>query len=280
MSRRAWAATVAAVLAVGLAVVLGASAAPSSAAPTSLPMLTLALNGTSVTVGGTMQSGAVEVVTTVTKEAAGEPLLVYLKPGATYAQASAALAAHNGDLNALDPYGAVVFDAAAPKGTSSAQTRLQTGDYVALDAAGGNAGSRPHAEFTVTAAMAPAALPTPGATVWAIEFGFRGASTLHAGELVRFENAGYLVHMIDWIRVKNVATADRVKALLRAGKDGQAGKLASAFGTFAGPLSHGSLQQLVIGEKHGVYVLACFMTTQDGREHTRLGMERTIRIVK
>jgi hypothetical protein len=28
------------------------------------------------------------------------------------------------------------------------------------------------------------------------------------------------------------------------------------------------------------YVLACSMTTQDGCEHTQLGMERTIRIVK
>jgi hypothetical protein len=268
-----------AVIVAGLALMLGAIATPSSATPTSLPTLTLALNGTSVTVGGTMQSGAVEVVTTVTKEAAGEPLLVLLKPGATFAQASAALAAHHGDLNALNPYGAVVFDAAAAKGTSSAQTRLHAGNYVALDAVS-SAANPPHAEFTVTAATTPAVLPTPGATVWAIEFGFRGASTLHDGELVRFQNSGYLVHMIDWIRVKNLATANRVKALLRAGKDNQAGNLASAFGTFAGPLSHGGLQQLVIGEKHGVYVLACFMTTQDGREHTRLGMLRTIRIVK
>ena len=32
--------------------------------------------------------------------------------------------------------------------------------------------------------------------------------------------------------------------------------------------------------KPGIYVLACFMDTQDGREHTRLGMLRTIRIAK
>jgi hypothetical protein len=30
----------------------------------------------------------------------------------------------------------------------------------------------------------------------------------------------------------------------------------------------------------GIYVLVCFMDTQDHREHTRLGMERTIQIVK
>jgi hypothetical protein len=28
------------------------------------------------------------------------------------------------------------------------------------------------------------------------------------------------------------------------------------------------------------YVLACFMDTQDGREHTVLGMEKVIRVVR
>jgi hypothetical protein len=32
--------------------------------------------------------------------------------------------------------------------------------------------------------------------------------------------------------------------------------------------------------KPGFYVEACFMDTQDGREHVQLGMERLIRIVK
>ena len=86
--------------------------------------------------------------------------------------------------------------------------------------------------------------------------------------------------MVDWIRVSNLATADRVKALLRAGKDSRAARLASGLGTFADPLSPGGLQQLVVHQRPGVYVLACFMTTQDGREHTQLGMLRTIRIAK
>lgn len=245
----------------------------------SLPTLTLALNGTSVTVGGSTQSGAVNVVTTVTTEAQGEPALLRLDPGVTIDQVVAAVAAHHGDPNAIDPYGAIVFDAAAPKGTSTVQTTLKAGNYAALDLAPSTA-TPPHALFTATAATEPALLPTPGATIWSIEFGFRGSSGLHVGELVRFENAGYLVHMTDWIRVKNLATANRVKALLRAGKDNQAAGLASGLGSFAGPLSHGGLQQLVIGEKPGLYVLACFMDTQDGREHTQLGMERTIRIVK
>ena len=32
--------------------------------------------------------------------------------------------------------------------------------------------------------------------------------------------------------------------------------------------------------KPGYYVEACFMDTQDGREHTRLGMERLVKVVK
>jgi hypothetical protein len=44
--------------------------------------------------------------------------------------------------------------------------------------------------FTVSQSPSPAARPAPGGTVGAIEFGFRGASVLYHGELVRFENDG------------------------------------------------------------------------------------------
>ena len=40
------------------------------------------------------------------------------------------------------------------------------------------------------------------------------------------------------------------------------------------------MQQAVLNAKPGYYVEACFMDTQDGREHTQLGMERLIRVVK
>jgi hypothetical protein len=36
----------------------------------------------------------------------------------------------------------------------------------------------------------------------------------------------------------------------------------------------------VLHAKPGYYVEVCHMDTQDGREHTRLGMERLIRVVK
>jgi hypothetical protein len=40
------------------------------------------------------------------------------------------------------------------------------------------------------------------------------------------------------------------------------------------------MHQQVLNAKPGTYVLACFMSTRDGREHTRLGMVRTIHVVK
>ena len=48
----------------------------------------------------------------------------------------------------------------------------------------------------------------------------------------------------------------------------------------AGALSPGAVQQAVLNAKPGYYVEACFMDTQDHREHTQLGMLRLIRIVK
>ena len=265
--------------------VLGASCltAAASSAAAGLPTLTLALNGKSVVVGGADQSGGVDVVTTVTKEASGEPVLIRLNPGvpfSAFAQAGAAINAHHGDFNYLNPYGSIVFDGSASAGTSSsAEIALQPGNYFALDF-GPSGPTPPHAAFTVTAAAHPSSLPAPGATIGAIEFGFKGPSTLHVGELVRFENDGFLVHMIQGIGVKNAKAARQATALLLAGKDNKAMKLATSFLPFAGPLSPGGMQQEVITAKPGVYLLACFMATQDGREHTRLGMERTIRIVK
>jgi len=45
-------------------------------------------------------------------------------------------------------------------------------------------------------------------------------------------------------------------------------------------VSHEAFQQETITAKPGWYVQACFMETQDGRDHTRLGMERIIKITK
>ena len=74
---------------------------------------------------------------------------------------------------------------------------------------------------------------------------------------------------------------DRVVNALLAGKEKGLEKLVvGAPVIFAGPLSHGAYEQETITAKPGWYVQACFMDTQDGRSHTRLGMERIIKITK
>jgi hypothetical protein len=250
----------------------------SSVAASSLPTLTLALTKNTVAVSGSMVSGAVNVVTTVTGEKSDGPGLILLKPGVTPAEFGKFITtlSPKSPFDAIDPYGTIVFDGFAVAGTpSSAETVLQPGTYIAVENGNG------HAVFTVTNAAQPAVLPTPGATVTAIDFAFRGARTLHDGELVRFQNDGYLIHMVLFMQAKSVADAKKGEALLLAGKTGGGHHLGTGVkGMFAGPLSHGAMQQEVITEPPGVYVIACAMNTEDGREHFQLGMFRTIKIVK
>jgi hypothetical protein len=260
------------------AVALAAGGAGASAA-SGLPTLTLTLTGKTVTVGGQMVSGAVNVQTTETGRDGG-PTLVHLNPGldaSVFPHVVQLVNQHHGDLNYVDPYGQLVYDADAPHGTTTAQTVLPAGNYIALDS--NTNGTPPHAAFTVAASPAPAALPAPAATEATIEFDFTGPKTLHDGEVVRFVNDGFLVHMDVWARVANMADAKAaVKLLLANSHRNPKGVLGQ--GTFAGPMSTGGMVQLVVNEKPGIYVQVCFMATQDGTVHTALGMERIIKVVK
>jgi hypothetical protein len=249
----------------------------SSVAASSLPTLTLAVTKSSVTVGGSEVSGAVNIATTVTGEKSDVPALFLLKPGVTPAEFNklAGALGSNSPLDAIDPYASIVFNEQAPEGTSSAETWLQPGTYIAANSGSGEA------VFTVTASATPALLPAPAATVTTVDFAFRGADTLHDGELVRFTNDGYLIHMFAYVPVASVADATKVEALLLAGNPNAAKKYAvGKLGLFAGPLSHAELQQEAITEPPGVYVILCLMNAEDGREHFQLGMFRTITIVK
>jgi hypothetical protein len=265
------------------AVLAGAGlCAAASAQASTLPTVTVALTKTTITVGGTLESGAVNVVSTATGTKEAQAILFQIKPGTTPDEVVAFLSSPKlKDPNNAGKYGSIVFDAeASPGKTSEAQTTLQPGQYLALKAEG-EGGPKLHTSFTVTASKSPAVLPTPEATVRSIEFGFRGPTTLADGELVRFENEGFLVHMDIAFPVKSKADAKKVVKDLLTGKEKGIEKLASGepFG-FAGPLSSGAYQQETITAKPGWYVQACFMETQDGRSHTRLGMERIIKIVK
>jgi hypothetical protein len=254
--------------------------APGAAPATSLPRINVAMNGKKITVSGALQSGGVRIVSTVTREPQGDPIFVRLDPGVTLAQFFALL--HSGaasDPNNLDGTAAIVTDAQANKGTSRIQANLKAGQYVAFDTVRSNAAKWPFTTFKIATAKHPAVLPRPAATIAAIEFGFRGPGTLHRGDLVRFANHGFLVHMIVFATASSHRNARKIARYLHEGRQGKARHLATGTGTFAGPLSHGAHQQLVVHHR-GWYVLACFMETQDGRDHTRLGMERVIHIVR
>jgi hypothetical protein len=268
---------VAAILAAVSLVSVGAAQAST------LPTLTLAITKSSITVGGSTQSGGVNVVSTATGVKEASAILFLIKPGVTVAEVESALKSGAGkDPNKSSKYGSIVFDGAASSGhASEAQTILAPGQYLALAGTGEGGPTKLKAPFTVTVAKSPATLPTPQATIRTIEFGFRGPSTLHDGELVRFENEGFLVHMNLAAPVKNLKAAKQAIKLLRAGNEKQLEKLIiGPPGGFAGPLSHEAFQQETITAKPGIYVEVCFMETQDGRSHEQLGQERIIKIMK
>ena len=256
---------------VGLAGVSGASAAST------LPTLNVAVTGkTGIAVSGSTVSGAVSITSTFSGKGQGGYGLVRLNQGVSFPEALQAVQSHHGDPNALTPFGSLLVAADAP---GTVQTVLTPGNYVALNLTG-NGPAANVAQFTVTPSSSPAALPAAAATETSIEFGFKGPKVLHDGTIVRVENGGYLVHMDVLIGARNKAGADKIIALLKAGKDHQAQKLATGFVDLMDPASPGAMQQEVLNAKPGYYVQACFMDTQDGREHTQLGMERVIRIAK
>ncbi len=270
--------TASALFAIGGTIAVGSAVAATS----TLPTLSIAITKSSITVAGATQSGAVNVVSTATGVKEASVILFRLKPGATFEEVEAAIQKAHGDTNVTSKYGSIVFDGEVTPGQSNeAQTYLQPGQYVAVVPGGEGQGSKAHALFTVTAAASPVALPTPEATIRSIEFGFRGPSTLHDGELVRFENEGFLVHMDVAAPVKNMKAARQAVKDLLAGKEKAVEKLiVGPPAGFAGPISHEAFQQETITAKPGIYVEVCFMDTQDGRSHSVLGMERIIRIVK
>lgn len=273
-NRLLWAATLAAL----------SLAVPASAQTSTLPSLELTLAHGSIAIAGAEQSGAVEVTTTTASSAKeASAVLILLKPGVSVAEAEAFLATNKAvrDPNTVAKFGAIVFDVEAAAGTSSAQTMLQPGTYLAINGEGEKSSTWPRTSFTVTTSPSPAALPQAQAVVRTIDYGFKGPSTLSDGELVRFENEGYVVHMNLAFPAKSKQAAAKLALALRKGGNKQAEKLVAGPPVgFAGPLSSGSYQQEIVSAKPGWYVLACFMPTQDGREHTLLGMERVIKIVK
>lgn len=272
---------VAALVAGAMFALAGSLISGSAAQAAALPTVSVAVTPTSITVGGTLQSGGVNIVSTATGVKEANVQIAQLKPGVSPAELYAYLESkHAKDINASSKFGSIVASTEVESGhPSEVQTTLQPGQYVAL-AGTGEGPPKLHTSFNVTAAKAPASLPAPQATIHAIEFGFMGPTTLHVGELVGFENEGWLVHMDVALQVKNLKAAKKFVQLLLAGKERSAQKMIVGGFTLAGPVSHGAYQQETITAKPGVYVEVCFMETQDKRDHTRLGMEKIIKVVK
>jgi hypothetical protein len=270
------AALVAAVLTTTAA--LGAAGTKTTA---SLPEIDVTMNGSSIVVGGTLESGAVTVHSVASGKHSGSPLLVRLNDGVTANDFVAWLGtpAANDPNNVVD-FGSIDFSVEGGPGTNDVQTILRPGVYVAFDASKNDPTSWPNTAFTIADNPSPMTLPAVKQSQKAIEFGFKGPATLHTGQLIRTSNAGFLVHMMVGVSVKNKAAGLEAVKLLRAGKDKAVNKLIQGFYAWFGPVSHGAVQQFTLTQKPGWYVEACFMDTQDGREHTRLGMERLIHIVK
>ena len=191
-----------------------------AAQASTLPTLTLTLTKSSITVAGATQSGGVNVVSTATGVKEANVILFLLKPGATFDEVEAAV--------------------------KTAAWRYQRDEQVRLARIRRRSDSRPEQRSPdvpatrsiccsdsrrrrqgVEGARAlhgdrcriPRRAAGAEATIRSIEFGFRGPSTLHDGELVRFENEGFLVHMDIAAPVKNMKAARQAVKDLLSGKE-------------------------------------------------------------
>src|SRR4051794_41123787 len=157
-----------AAIAAGLSLMVagGSAGAATSAQASGVPQLTIAMNGSSINVGGALQSGAGDVGSTTTNESQAKPTLLRLNPGGTADQVFAFLnSPAASDPNSVNRFGSIAFSAQVDKGTSHVLTILQPGNYLALDTSGDNPAKFPHTSFTVLQTSQPATLPAPRATI-------------------------------------------------------------------------------------------------------------------
>jgi hypothetical protein len=264
-------------LTTGCVLVAAVSLGDNAAHAAALPLLTVGLTKSSVSVSGPLQAGGVNVITSAAGLNEANVTIVRLNPGVSAAELLTFAKSKAGrDPNNVDKFGSLVL---VTEPGSEVQTTLQPGQYVAVgEVEEKQTGS---VTFTIAASASPAALPTPQTTIRSIDFGFRGPATLRNGSLVRFENEGFVVHMDIAFPVKNGRAAKQLVRALRSGNKRLERRLIAGSPVFfQGPVSQGVYQQETIHAKPGWYVQACFMDAQDGREHTLLGMERAIRILR
>lgn len=257
------------------AAVVAGGAIGAPARPASLSTLTVKVSAKKVTLPSSVPAGAVNVVAKLSGRQ-GELILAKLAPGVTVQKVFQVIGQHHGDVQAIKGYASLLFDRDLGASTTSTQTKLTPGNWAALNV---DPKTPVFQNFTVTNASGSSSLPSPSATITERDFRFTGPSILRVGELVRFQNAGKVVHMAIVAKFKSVGDANKAIAYLKAGKDSKAEKLAIGGGSLMDVNSPGAMQQQKIDLKPGTYVLACFMVSH-GKEHTRLGMEKLLTITK
>jgi hypothetical protein len=268
-------------VAAALGVVAVASAATGRKSTTPLPVVGISEINKTVTVSGTPQSGATELDFTTDLKAKGLESgtvlgLIHLKAGVTPDQFAAGI---KPDGSNIAKFGTLDTTVDVSKGQLvKIQTVLKPGQYVIGDL---NSSPKSGLHTTINVAQSPTAatLPPADATIRMKDYKFTGPSVLKRGELVRVENTGKEQHMAVALKAKNRKAAKQIEALLRKGKDRQVEKGLKVVGELQDDVSPGAVNQGLLSLPKGIWVIACFMTTSKGVEHTRLGMERTL-IVK
>jgi hypothetical protein len=259
-----------------------AAAATTGHKAATLPVVTISDTGGKVQVGGTPQSGATELDFSTDRagkqQESGATLgVILLNSGVTPDQFAAGI---KPDGSNLDKFGSLETTVGVSKGeTIRLQSVLKTGQYVIANLDSKPSDPNGHTAIQVAQNPAPAALPKADATFRMKDYRFTGPKTIKRGELVRTENTGKEQHMAVALRAKNLKQAKAWDKLLRKGKDGKVEKQIRGIGFLSDDVSPGAVNQGVVTMPRGTYVLACFMETKKGVEHTRLGMERTL-IVK
>ena len=244
-----------AAVAVATAVLAGAPAALAAPAHSAavghaagLATVKLTLTGSSIKLSGSPVAGAVNVDSVVKSSKGGAPTLVHLNPGVTVGQALGRSARLTGTPRAVRP-GPIVFGGGydvpgSLLGPDGARARQVGGDGHHQEQPG------PVADGPASRLSARAlrrALPHADATVKAIDFNFTGPTTWHDGETIRFENAGYVSHMIVAAKFKDAADAATGMADLKAGNDNAVNPLAIGFATFQSVVTAG---RPATGEDH------------------------------
>jgi hypothetical protein len=148
--------------------------------------------------------------------------------------------------------------------------------YLAVNSTDGKASTWPRKAFTIHHNGRPAALPRAAAKVTGFDYGYSGATSVKRGSVLRLASKGDEDHMFIALKVPKGETAKHIKQQLREGKDGDVQSEVKYVGNLSDPISPGAVNQSRVTLPRGTFVLACFMSTKKGVEHTKLGMESTL----